>query len=120
MLKERDQAINGATYEINVDHIDNPIFVTINHTKNDSGKYQLYEIFINSASPSVLDWSPIAARLLSAVFRQGGDTSFVIDEVKNMFAAESFFYKKKKYHSIMAIVGELLENHIDIVNRNSK
>ena len=110
VLVDRPTTLEGATYQIEVDHLDNPIYITINNAMVD-GKPRPYELFINSNERSTLDWSPVASRLISAVLRQGGDIDFLAKELQQIYGHTSFFYKKKSYTSIITIIGELLESH---------
>jgi len=109
-LIDRPQVLHGATYELKLDHLPDSIFVTINHKEVD-GELKIHELFINSWDSEQLKWSPLCARLVSAVLRQGGASDFIYRELQDMFSAESFFYKSKQYSSVVSLIGELLESH---------
>jgi len=64
-----------------------------------------------------MEWTPVASRLISAVFRNGGDIQYIYKELQQLFSYDSFFYKGKKYHSIIALIGEVLENHYHQLNK---
>jgi len=104
----RDDVLNGVTWEFKLDTLDSPLYVTLNML---DGKP--YEIFINCIDGKVLEWSSITTRLLSAIFRQGGDSSFVWEELEQMFWIEPFFYKGKQYYSILAVIGERVKRYLD-------
>lgn len=110
LMAARPDVLNGVTYEIQLDHIDAPLYLTINHIKLRTTRYP-YEVFINSTEPKLLEWSPVASRLISAVFRNGNNIDFIFKELQELFSYEFFFYKGKKYHSIVALIGEILEKH---------
>ena len=105
-MKERPDKLDGVTYQILLDHIPDPINLTINDV---DGKP--YEVFINCNDPKQLEWSPIASRLISAVLRNKGDNEFLYKELQELFSAEYFFYKGTKYHSIVQLIGSILEDH---------
>ena len=109
-MNERPDMLVGITYKLDLDHISEPIFLTVNHRKLRNKTY-LHEIFINCSDPKQMEWIPVASRLLSAVFRNGGDIEFIFKELKEMFSYETFYYKGIKYHSIIALIGEILEKH---------
>ena len=109
-LRTRPDKLDGVTYCIVLDHVEHPIFLTINHIKLRNTRYP-YEVFINCATPKMLEWTPVASRLISAVFRNESNVEFIFKELQELFSFESFYYKKKKYHSIIALLGEYLENH---------
>lgn len=104
----REETLAGVTWGFDIDTLDYPLYVTLNLL---DGKP--YEIFINCVDSKVLEWSQITTRLLSAIFRQGGDSSFVWEELEQMFWIEPFFYKGKQYYSILAVIGERVKGYLD-------
>ena len=122
MGHERPEELRGFSYCLNLDHIDNPIYVTINHITVD-GDLVPYEMFINCFSSKELEWTVPVARLISAIFREGIDLGFLVKELKDTFSYEYFYYKKKKYHSVSALIGETLDGHLfmlEELNRGDK
>ena len=109
-MQGRPRVLDGATYELKLDHLEDSIFMTVNHQLVDNVP-RIHELFINSFDGEQLAWTPLASRLVSAVLRQGGDTEFLFTELKDMFSVTSFFYKGQKYPSIMSLIGEILDNH---------
>jgi len=105
-MKTRPDVLHGQTHEIKLDTIPDPIYLTINDR---DGKP--YEVFINCNDPVQLAWSPVASRLISAVLRNKGDNDFLYKELQELFSAEYFFYKGKKWHSIIQLIGSILETH---------
>ena len=116
-LAKRPDKLDGVTYEIILDHVEDPLYLTVNHIKLRNTRYP-YEVFINCSTPKMLEWSPVASRLISAVFRNDRDSEFIFKELQEMFSYESFYYKKKKYHSIVALIGEILERHHNQLNQD--
>jgi len=106
-LEERGYVLPGATFCFKFDHLPDAVYVTLNMLDN-----QPYELFINSRDSNHLEWSSITTRLISAIFRQGGDTSFVWRELAESFWIDSFYYKGKQYNSLLAVIGETLETYI--------
>jgi len=109
-LPDRPACVHGATYKVKLDHLPNAFYISINHLEY-NGRLIPYELFINTLDPNYLSWAGIVSRLVSAIFRNGGDISFVSKELKQIFEAESFFYKGKKYFSLAEIIGEIIERH---------
>ena len=105
-MKNRPYAFTGQTHEIKLDHLSDPIYLTINDMED-----KPYEVFINCIDPDQLKWSPIAARLISAVLRNPGNKDFLYKELQELFSAESFWYKGKQWHSIVQLIGYILESH---------
>ena len=107
----REYELKGYTYCLQLDHIDSPFYVTINHRDID-GDLIPYEMFINSFDPKQIDWITPVSRLISAIFREQGDLGFLIKELKDTFSYEYFYYRGVKYHSVAALVGEVLDGHL--------
>jgi len=107
---ERPYALYGATYKICLDHKPNAIYVTINNIGTIEG-LRPHELFINSLDPNYLAEASLIARLVSAFFREGGSVALIVDELKDVFEKESFWYKGKQYTSVAEVIGEIIENH---------
>lgn len=107
---ERPEVLHGATYKIKLDHMPHAFYIVINHAKVED-KIVPFELFINSLDPGHLAWAGITSRLVSAIFRKGGDISFVIKELKEIFEASSFWYNGVQYNSIAEVIGEVIEKH---------
>ena len=116
-MSERDQVITGVTLQFKFDHLDEAIYVTINFINSSKRGKIPYELFINSKNPSHLEWSTLCSRLVSAILRKGGNTSFIWKELQQMFWVEPFWYKGKQYYSILAVIGERLEKLIEDINK---
>lgn len=109
-MKERPDKLDGITYQFCLDHIEEPFYLTINHiTKGD--RREIHEVFINCHAKDELGWTTVASRLISAVLRNPGNKDFIYKELQELFSAEYFFYKGKKYYSIISLMGKFLEEH---------
>jgi len=107
---ERPAVLQGRTYKIQLDHISSALYITINDIKINNTLRPL-ELFINTMEANLQESMSTITRLVSAILRQGENIEFVFKELEDMFASQPFFYRGKKYHSIAAIVGELLTEH---------
>jgi hypothetical protein len=105
-MKNRPYALNGKTHQIILDHIPEPIYLTINDFEDEP-----YEVFLNCNDPEQLSWTPVASRLISAVMRNESNCDFLYKELQELFSAEYFFYHGKKWHSIVQLIGYILEQH---------
>lgn len=114
-MEGREDRLEGSTYKLDIDHIPHPIFLTINNLEG-----KPYELFVNSIEPSILDWSPVFTRLVSALLRQGSSTEFLVEELKSIYGHSSFYYKGKQYTSIIAVIGDVLLRHTESIHENNK
>ena len=81
---ERPESLQGSTYKIRWPESDHAIYITINDIIRD-GRRQPFEIFINSKNTEHYAWTVALTRMISAVFRRGGDVSFIVEELKAVF-----------------------------------
>ena len=81
---QRDQSLPGFTYKLKWPDSDHAIYVTLNDIIQE-GRRRPFEIFINSKNLEHYAWTVALTRMISAVFRRGGDVSFVVEELKAVF-----------------------------------
>jgi len=112
---ERDTALPGYTYKLKWPGSGHAIYVTINDIIQD-GRRRPFEIFINSKNLEHYAWTVALTRMISAVFRRGGDVSFVVEELKDVFDPRGGQWVGGRYvPSLLAAIGEVIERHmIDI------
>jgi len=110
---ERDEILNGRTYKFKHPVKDFAYYVTLND-KEINGNLYPYEIFINCKDPESAQWVFALTRVISAVFRKGGDVVFLADELKSVFDPAGGYFKKGGVFmpSIIAEVGHILEKHL--------
>ncbi len=111
----RPEALPGQTYKIKWPDGDHAIYITINDVVQD-GRRRPFEIFINSKNMEHYAWTVGLTRMISAVFRRGGDVSFVVEEMKAVFDPRGGAWMGGKYvPSLLAAIGDVIERHmIDI------
>jgi ribonucleoside-diphosphate reductase alpha chain len=111
----RPEALPGRTYKLRWPESDHAIYVTVNDVVQD-GRRRPFEIFINSKNMEHYAWTVALTRMISAVFRRGGDVSFVVEELKAVFDPRGGAWLGGKYKpSLLAAIGEIIEQHmIDI------
>ena len=109
---ERPEALHGNTYKIRWPENDHAIYITINDIIRD-GRRQPFEIFINSKNMDHYAWTVALTRMISAVFRRGGDISFVVDELKAVFDPRGGQWMGGRYiPSLLAAIGGVIEQHL--------
>ena len=109
---DRPQALEGTTYKLKWPDSGHAIYVTINDTVAD-GHRRPFEIFINSKNMEHYAWTVALTRMISAVFRRGGDVSFVVEELKAVFDPRGGAWMDGKYiPSILAAIGGVVERHL--------
>ena len=109
---ERPEALQGSTYKIRWPEHDHAIYITINDIIRD-GRRQPFEIFINSKNTEHYAWTVALTRMISAVFRRGGDVSFIVDELKAVFDPRGGQWVGGHYvPSILAAIGGVIEQHL--------
>jgi ribonucleoside-diphosphate reductase alpha chain len=107
----RDTVLSGFTYKLKWPGSDHAIYVTINDTF-DGGQRRPFEIFINSKNLEHYAWTVALTRMISAIFRRGGDVSFVVEELKAVFDPRGGAWTNGKYvPSLLAAIGEIIEQH---------
>jgi len=112
---DRPEALPGSTYKVRWPESDHAIYITINDIIQD-GRRRPFEVFINSKNMEHYAWTVALTRMISAVFRRGGDIAFVVEELKAVFDPRGGQWVGGKYvPSLLAAIGEVIERHmIDI------
>lgn len=109
---ERDAALEGITYKIKWPASAHALYVTINDIIRD-GRRRPFEIFINTKNLEHFAWTVALTRMVSAVFRRGGDVSFVAEELKAVFDPEGGRWMGGRYvPSLLAAIGDVIEQHM--------
>jgi ribonucleoside-diphosphate reductase alpha chain len=109
---ERDPVLSGATYKLKWPDSDHALYVTINDIVQD-GRKRPFEIFINSKNLEHYAWTVALTRMISAVFRRGGDITFVVEELKAVFDPRGGQWMSGRYvPSLLAAIGEVIEKHL--------
>ena len=109
---ERPEALPGKTYKIRWPDSDHAIYITVNDIVRDSRRVP-FEVFINSKNMEHYAWTVALTRMISAVFRRGGDVSFVVEELKAVFDPRGGHWMEGHYvPSLLAAIGEVIEQHM--------
>ena len=109
---DRPQALEGATYKLKWPDSEHAIYLTINDVVI-GGHRRPFEVFINSKNMEHFAWTVALTRMISAVFRRGGDVSFVVEELKAVFDPRGGAWVQGKYiPSILAAIGGVIERHM--------
>ncbi len=109
---DRPQALEGSTYKLKWPDSEHAIYLTINDIVI-GGRRRPFEVFINSKNMEHYAWTLALTRMISAVFRRGGDVSFVVEELKAVFDPRGGAWVKGKYiPSILAAIGGVIEQHM--------
>ena len=109
---DRPQALEGATYKLKWPDSEHAIYITVNDIVM-GGRRRPFEVFVNSKNMEHFAWTVALTRMISAVFRRGGDVSFVVEELKAVFDPRGGAWMAGKYvPSILAAIGGVIERHL--------
>jgi ribonucleoside-diphosphate reductase alpha chain len=109
---DRPAALDGATYKVKWPGSEHALYITINDIVI-AGHRRPFEVFINSKNMEHFAWTVALTRMISAVFRRGGDISFVVEELKAVFDPRGGAWMDGKYiPSILAAIGGVIERHL--------
>jgi ribonucleoside-diphosphate reductase alpha chain len=112
-LANRPAKLIGATYKIKWPESEHALYVTINDIEED-GRRRPFEVFINSKSMEHYAWTLALTRMISAVFRRGGDVSFVAEELKAVFDPRGGAWMGGRYvPSLLAAIGDVIQRRLD-------
>ncbi|MCH9808299.1 MAG: adenosylcobalamin-dependent ribonucleoside-diphosphate reductase [Alphaproteobacteria bacterium] len=110
---EREPVLHGATYKLKWPGSDHALYVTINDIERE-GRRRPFEIFINTKSLEHYAWTVALTRMISAVFRRGGDVTFVAQELQAIFDPQGGRWVSGRYvPSLQAAIGEIIEGHME-------
>src|SRR5205085_140748 len=108
----RPEALPGQTYKVRWPDSEHALYITLNDIVQD-GRRRPFEIFINSKNMEHYAWTVALTRMISAVFRRGGDVSFVVEEMKAVFDPRGGAWMEGKYvPSLLAAIGDAIERHM--------
>lgn len=109
---DRPAALEGATYKVKWPGSEHALYITINDILI-AGHRRPFEVFINSKNMEHFAWTVALTRMISAVFRRGGDISFVVEELKAVFDPRGGAWMEGRYiPSILAAIGGVIERHL--------
>jgi ribonucleoside-diphosphate reductase alpha chain len=112
---DRPSTLDGATYKVRWPESDHAIYITINDIIQ-GDRQRPFEIFINSKNMEHYAWTVALTRMISAVFRRGGDVTFVVEELKAVFDPRGGQWMNGRYvPSLLAAIGEVIEQHMRII-----
>lgn len=115
---ERPEVLIGSTYKIKSPLVEHAMYVTINDIVLNAGtEHELrrpFEVFINSKSMEHFQWIVALTRIMSAVFRKGGDVTFLVEEMKAVFDPKGGYFKAGGVYmpSLVAELGSIVEDHL--------
>ncbi len=118
---KRPPMLQGSTYKIKTPLSEHALYVTINDIiLNPDTEHELrrpFEVFINSKNMVHFQWIVALTRIISAVFRKGGDVTFMVEELRSVFDPHGGYFKKggKFMPSLVAEIGDVLENHLCLI-----
>ncbi len=124
----RPDMLVGNTYKIKTPVTEHALYITINDILQDGRirpfeeHRRPFEIFINSTNMEHFQWIVALTRVMSAVFRKGGDVTFLVEELKSVFEPSGGYFKKggKFVPSLVAEIGEVVEKHLQEIGMLKK
>ncbi len=117
----RPNMLLGSTYKLKTPLTDDAMYVTINDlVLNEGTEHQQrrpFEIFINSKNMDHFQWIVALTRIMSAVFRKGGDVTFLVEELRSVFDPRGGYFKKggKYMPSLVGEIGDCVESHLKMI-----
>ncbi|HJP05366.1 MAG: NrdJb [Chromatiales bacterium] len=118
---DRPEMLRGSTYKVKTPVDDHAMYVTINDVVlNEGTEYESqrpFEIFVNSKNLDHYQWIVALTRIMSAVFRKGGDVAFIVEELKAVFDPRGGYWQPggKYMPSIIAELGYIVEKHLQYI-----
>ncbi|HTN33770.1 MAG TPA: NrdJb [Marinobacter sp.] len=118
---ERPEFLLGTTYKIKPPIAEHAMYITINdillNEGTDHESRQPYEVFINSKSMEHFQWVIALTRVISAVFRKGGDVTFLVEELRSVYDPNGGYFKKGGVFmpSLVAEIGAIIEKHLKAI-----
>lgn len=115
---KRPEMLVGSTYKIKTPLSDHALYVTINDIVLNQGteheQRRPFEVFINSKNMEHFQWIVALTRIISAVFRKGGDVTFLVEELRSVFDPKGGYFKKggKYMPSLVAELGDAIDSHL--------
>jgi ribonucleoside-diphosphate reductase alpha chain len=110
----RERILNGQTYKLKWDNTN--VYVTINNHHDVDGRVIPFEIFINTQDMSHFQWTTALTRMMSSIFRRGGDIEFVIEDLKSIMDPNGGAWVDGEYvPSFIALLGKTLKRHLDFL-----
>ena len=111
-LPSRSEKLSGATYKLRWPDSEHAMYVTINDIE-EHGRRAPFEIFVNSKNLEHYAWVVALTRMISAVFRRGGEVGFVAEELKQVFDPRGGQWSNGHYvPSLVAAIGDIIERHM--------
>lgn len=108
-LPERPEELSGRTYKIKWPSLSSALYLTVNETSDGNP----FEVFLSSKDAKFHDWATALTVMITAIFRKGGDVSFVARELQQIQSLNDSAFKEGKHHpSLAAYIGFVLEKHI--------
>ncbi|WP_049723431.1 TSCPD domain-containing protein [Gilvimarinus polysaccharolyticus] len=115
---DRPESLEGSTYKIKTPLSDHALYITINdvvlNPGTDHEMRRPFEVFINSKNLEHFQWVVALTRVISAVFRKGGDVTFLVEELKAVFDPQGGYFKSggRFMPSLVAEIGDAIETHM--------
>jgi len=118
---ERPEMLIGSTYKVKTPLSEHALYITVNdvilNPGTDNELRRPFEIFINSKNMDHFQWIVALTRIISAVFRKGGDVTFLVEELRSVFDPKGGYFKKggKFMPSLVAEIGDAIECHMRMI-----
>lgn len=110
-LSERPETLPACVYKVKMGG-DPAFYVTVSDI-TENGQRRPFEVFINTKNPEHIAWTTALTRTISAIFRRPHDSSFIVEELKNVFDPKGGGFWKNQYRpSVVAAIGQVIEDHM--------
>ena len=112
-LPKRPEILFGSTYKVKPVTSDHAMYITINDIVLDCGTIRPFEIFINSKDMEYFQWVVSLTRVISAIFRKGGNIDFLIEELGCIIDPTGGYFRKGKFiPSVVSEIGAVIDIHL--------
>jgi ribonucleoside-diphosphate reductase alpha chain len=110
---KRPDVLPATVYKVKMPGVDQAFYLTISDFTDSEGVIRPFEIFINSKSVRHLEWTTALTRTISAIFRRGGDITFLIEELEQVYSIDGGGFKDGKFvPSLVALIGQTIKQHL--------
>lgn len=117
-ISPRPEVLTGSTYKVVTPHSEHALYITINNAII-ANKSIPFEIFINSKGAENFQWIVALTRVISAIFRECDDITFLAEELRSVFDPNGGYFKKggRFIPSLVAEIGDVIAQHVGIPDK---
>ncbi len=106
--------VEGKRYRVRWPDSDHALYVIVNDFVDEqTGRKRPWEVFLISNESEADEWRVALGRMISAVYRRGGDVAFIASELRAISDKKGgAFLGGKHLGSVIAAIGDIIERHM--------